>query len=153
MDTLVFYTSDYMIAQTSLALGFVAPASSDDTAMVLVNPSDSYQANDVTVHASGDDSDQLYLSTDGDTFGPSIVVGDIPPNANSAPFWLRRVTPSTAGLGAATASLTATPDTWSDVTDASTSTNVSLDADVELDIDPDETEERHLAPPDPAEDD
>jgi hypothetical protein len=83
MQSLTFYEYDTVTALSVLPIGQVAPASSDDTALRLYNTSDIYQAQAVTVTLTGDDAIQLWLSTDGDTFGPAISVGDIPPNALS----------------------------------------------------------------------
>lgn len=138
MNTLIFYTYDDFTARASLPLGPVAPRSSDDLLMQVRNTSGSYQATEVTVAVSGDDAEQLLLSLDGDIFTPTITVGDIPPGAGGAVFTLRRVTPSTAVDGAASAVLTATPSGWSDAVDTSTSDNVDLDADVDIDIEPDD---------------
>lgn len=121
MDDLSFYDVENAVVVTTLDLGTIAPHSSDDTLLRVANNSTAYQAEDVTVAAT---SIQLWLSVDGDNYTASIDLGDIPPNGTSSPFWLRRVTP--AGTGAQTGSLTATPASWSDPIDTSTSGNISL---------------------------
>lgn len=125
METLLFFDQDANAGTTALSLGTVAPHSSDDTQLNVVNGSDLYQAQDVTVTVSGDDAIQLWLSLDGDTFTASINLGDIAPRSASPTFWLRRVTSD--DTGACTAALTATPAAWTDPIDTSTSTNIPLD--------------------------
>jgi hypothetical protein len=127
MQSLTFYEYDTVTALSVLPIGQVAPASSDDTALRLYNTSDIYQAQAVTVTLTGEDAIQLWLSTDGDTFGPAISVGDIPPNALSPIFWLRRVTASTEPVGACTAALTAIPTGWAYPVDNSSSMIVPLE--------------------------
>lgn len=131
MNTLTFYTYDDYTVRTELTLGPVAPRSSDDLLMQLRNTGNTFQAEDVTVEVS--DTDQLLLSMDGDTFTRTVTVGDIPPGSGSAVFTLRRVTPSTAGTGAASGTLTASPAAWTNVLDQSLSDNIPLDAEVDLD--------------------
>lgn len=128
MQTLEFRSYESVDAITTLQYGHVAPRSSDDTMMRVVNVGDAYQAEDVTLTVTGDDAAQLYLSADGDIFTASINVGDIPPQASSAAFWLRRVTPSTiADATSCTATLAATPAAWTLPVDASASDNNALD--------------------------
>lgn len=133
METLVFYTAIDYLPFTALSFGTVAARSSDDTMMQVVNLSDTYQASDITVSVDGTHADQLYLSLDGEDFGPVIEIGDVPPGSGCIPFWLRRVTPSTFS-GPASAELTAVPDAWSDLADVSTTDNVALGSDVDLAI-------------------
>lgn len=139
MDNLVFYDNDdHSTEIDDLDYGPVAPASSDDTSLFVFNDSDTYQANDVIVTLDGDDADQLWLSLDGEVFGTTVDVGDIPPNAGSAGFVLRRVTASTIATGACSAELIATPGSWSSPIDVSLSTNIGLDADNPPEIDTDD---------------
>lgn len=136
MENLVFYNNDdHSTEITTLGYGAVAPASSDDTSLFVYNDSDTYQANDVVIALDGDDADQLWLSLEGDDFATSIEIGDIPPNAGSAPFVLRRVTASTTPAGGCTAQLLATPGFWSSPIDVSASANIGLDAANPPDID------------------
>jgi hypothetical protein len=134
VESLVFYTyQDYQLL-TQFDFGPVAPRSSDDVQMQVINTSQSYQAADVIVNVDdGDDAAQLLLSLEGDTFGVSINVGTIPPGAGCVPFWLRRVTPSDA-TGIGSASLLATPTAWTEPVDTSTSDNVGLDSDTDNDV-------------------
>jgi hypothetical protein len=127
MENLAFYEYDTVTALSGLPIGQVAAGSSDDTALRLYNTRDIYQAEAVTVTLTGDDAIQLWLSTDGDTFGPAINVGDIPPNALSPIFWLRRVTVSTEPVGTCTAALTAIPTGWAYPVDNSSSMIVPLE--------------------------
>lgn len=110
METITFRTSNNTTL-TALNLGPVAAGSSDDQALRLSNNSDTYQAQDVTVSVHGSDATQLWLSTGDDMFAPAIDVGDIAPGSTSAVFWLRRVTAASA-TGAAGATLTARPASW-----------------------------------------
>lgn len=127
MESLVFY--DYVTTDpiTALALGVVAPRSSDDTVLRIGNTSDTYQAEDITVSvvSTGDDH-QLWLSLDGDVFTASILVGDVPPNSLSGPFWLRRVTASTEPDGDCTAVIAAVPAAWTSTVDAGITENIPL---------------------------
>lgn len=136
MDSLIFYTYDDYTERTTLDLGAVAASSSDDQTLQVINTSDSYQAQSVTVSVGGDNADQLFLSTDGDTFYPSITVGDISPGAGCPYFYLRRVTPSSAATGTFSATLNAAPAAWTGITDTATSTNIALDVDTEIDTGP-----------------
>jgi hypothetical protein len=139
MDNLVFYDNDDHSTQIDdLDYGAVAPASSDDTSLFVFNDSDTYQANDVVVTLDGDDADQLWLSLDGEVFGTTVEVGDIPPNAGSAAFVLRRVTASTTSTGPCTAELIATPGSWSSPIDITLSTNIGLDVADPPEIDTDD---------------
>lgn len=147
MDALTFYSYDDYTRRISLPLGPAAPRSSDDLALQVHNDSDTYQADDVVVTVGGTDSDQLFVSLDGDTFSQSITVGDIPPGAGSLVFTLRRVTASTADEGPASATLIATPGSWTSVVDNSASTNIALDA--EVDLDDTETDDDTTQPPIP----
>lgn len=126
MSALVFYDIENAVQITALNLGTVAPSSSDDTMLRLFNTDDNYQADNVTIAATGSDAIQLWLSTDGDVFTASITVGDIAPNGSSPPFWLRRVTPADAAP-TGNAALAATPASWSTTLDSTTSNNVFLD--------------------------
>lgn len=127
MNSLTFYDVSTVSTPTTLTLDDAAPGSSDDTMLRVLNTSDLYQAEDVTVSLTGPDAIQLWLSTDGDTFTASIEVGDIAPGGTSATFWLRRVTPTTHSPGTCTAQLTATPTAWTSPVDTSGSTNIPLD--------------------------
>lgn len=129
MDSLAFYDIRSVAVIADLDVGDTAPASSDDTMLRVVNTSDLYQANDVTVTVDGADAVQLWLSTDGDTFTASIDVGDIQPGGSSLTFWLRRVTPSTASTGPCTAQLSASPTAWVNAADTSSSDNIALETD------------------------
>lgn len=133
---LVFYDYQEFEALTALALGAVPSRSSDDTQLQVRNPSLTYQADDVTVAVSGPNANQLWLSVDGEAFYSQINIGLIAPSGGSQPFWLRRVTPSTAS-GTGTANLTATPAAWTDPVDVSASANVGLDTDTSLTDDDD----------------
>ncbi len=128
METLAFYSTEQPAALTSLSLGTVGPGTSDDTRLMVYNSSDTYQAQDVVVAATGStvDADQLYFSLDGEVFTGQLDLGDIAPLATSSIFTLRRVTPSDASTGLATAALTATPSGWSLPVDTSTSDDVAL---------------------------
>jgi hypothetical protein len=126
VEALTFYDFASPTAITALDLGAVAPRSSDDMQIRLFNSSDSYQASDVLIEITGDDTDQLYVSLDGETFTSTCGIGDIPPNAISAPFWLRRVTASTATTGPATATLSATPGAWTYPLDTTADDDVPL---------------------------
>lgn len=125
MNTLSFYTDASTTVLSTLALGAVAPSSSDDTALRLFNNSDQYQAEDVSVTVSGDDVIQLWLSADGDDFSTSLALGDLPPQAFSAIFYLRRVTDSNDS-GACTGTLSAAPSAWTNPVDTSVSPNTPL---------------------------
>lgn len=133
MDALVFYDYEAYTALTTLSFGAVAARSSDDLRVQTLNTSNTYQATGVVVSVDGTDADQLFLSTDGEQFAKTVAVGDIAPGSGSAPFWLRRVTPSTA-TGSFSATLSAVPAAWSGVSDTSTSTAVGLDAGTALDF-------------------
>lgn len=123
MDALSFYDVDNVALITTLDLGEVAPSSSDDITLRVVNISDQHQADDVTVST---DAPGLLLSVDGEVFTASIDVGGIVPKGTSAPFVLRRVTASTEH-GGGSATLTATPAAWTGSFDQSTSDNIPLD--------------------------
>lgn len=125
MESLAFSSSNDSITLTALDLGQAKDASSDDMILRVQNLSGSYQAEDVTVTVSGTDAIQLWLSTDGEVFGDTIDVGDIPPGSASGVFWLRRVS-VLAASGAFTAQLSAIPASWSEPIDTSTSDNVPL---------------------------
>lgn len=127
MDALTFFDVAANAGTTTVAIGTVAPGSSDDTQLRVYNNSDLYQAEDVTVSLDGPNQGQLYLSADGDVFTTSVDVGDIPPGAYSPPFWLRRVTAHMVANGSYSATLLATPAAWTSPTDAGTSANVPLD--------------------------
>lgn len=135
MDTLVFFDYETVESLTTLDFASVAPSSSDDTALVVHNNSETYQAVDVIVSLSGTDADQLWLSLDDDTFGTELSVGTIPPGGGSKPVYLRRVTAST-DTGSCTAVVKASPASWSAPVDTSTSIDIGLDQDIELDYDP-----------------
>lgn len=127
MESLAFYDPVTVTSPAAFALAAAAPGSSDDIQLRVLNTSELYQAEDVTVTVSGADSGELWLSLDGDVFTASIAVGDIPPGAACALFYLRRVTASTAGFGSRTAQLSAVPASWSNPADTSISDNVPLE--------------------------
>ncbi len=125
MDSLTFCSSNLTVL-TELDLGDAPAGSSDDYALRIMNNSDLYQAEDVTVTATGDDAIQLWLSVDDDSFTASINIGDIAPHSASEVFWLRRVT-ATTDSGSGNASLSAVPASWSPPIDTATSDNVALE--------------------------
>lgn len=130
MDYLRFYDiENNATIDTALDIGSVARSSSDDTQLRLENLSDQYQAEDVTVSITGADAVQLWLSADGDTFGPSLALGDIPPGGVSPTFWLRRVTHTGSPGGQRSAALRVQPVGWTSWTDDSTSGNVPITED------------------------
>lgn len=127
MEKLSFYDVEKAATVTTLAIGDVARASSEDFMLRVHNDSDLYQAKDVTVSITGDDAVQLWLSPDGDQFAASIDLGTIAPGGTSNVFWLRRVTPSAEVNGAnCSAALSVTPAEWTDPVDTSTSDNIAL---------------------------
>jgi hypothetical protein len=127
MPFLQFFDVETQANISTLNIGTVAPSSSDDTPLRLLNTSDQFQAEDVTVAATGTDAVQLWLSLDGDSFAASINIGDIPPSGTSDTFWLRRVTPSTSATGGRSAALSATPAAWTAPVDTSSTDNIPLD--------------------------
>ena len=130
MESLQFFEYAGAAVVDLLDLGTVAPSSSDDSQYFVYNNSDVYQASDVTVTTttiSGQVSDQLFLSLDGEAFATSIDLGQVPPNGSSLPFWLRRVTPSTADLGQQSAFLSALPGSWTAPVDTSADDDVALE--------------------------
>ena len=114
MDGLAFYTYEYLTAASELLFGSVAPGSSDDDVMRIVNIDTQYVANDVTVRvqAASADADQLWVSVDGDSFAESVDIGDLPPGSASPPVWIRRVTPAATANGAKTGAIEAFPASW-----------------------------------------
>lgn len=126
MESLSFYEVEKAAEITGLVLGTVAPSSSEDLMLKVVNDSDIYQASEVSVSVTGDDAVQLWLSADGDTFGPTLELGDISPGGNSDAFWLRRVTVSTEPAAGCTATLAAVPAAWKDPIDTNASDNIPL---------------------------
>lgn len=109
MDGLAFLEYAATDLSVNLQFGRVGRGSSDDTALRVVNTNSQYSAAEITVTV---DSDQLWLSLDGDVFSTTVNVGTLPPNAGSAPFYLRRVTPSDADESYTQATITATPSSW-----------------------------------------
>ncbi len=149
MEKLVFYNDNQgvLITQeqiTTVDLGTVAPASSDDTRLRIGNPSPTYQADDVVV--TSESTDQLLLSVDGDTYAPAINLGDLPPSGISDPFYLRRITPSTAPPGGYTGTLRATPTAWLAPIDTSASNNIPLVGDPDDDTGPGDADDRPADP-------
>lgn len=126
METLQFFNVTLGRAVQASNFGSIAKSSSDDILFRIVNASDLYQADDVTVEVGGNQADQLYLSLDGDNFYPQVTVGDITPGGMSTAITMRRVTPATSPASCS-ASLTATPASWSDPVDTSTSDDVPLE--------------------------
>lgn len=133
MESLVFYDYLAYTALTALSFGAVAPRSSDDLMVQVLNTSNTYQATGVGVVIDGTDGDQMFVSVDGESFFKAAWVGDIPPGSGCAPFWLRRVTASTA-TGSFSASLTATPTAWTEAIDTSTTDNIGLGTGTEIDL-------------------
>lgn len=129
MDALIFYDVANTVTATTLNLGTVAPATSDDTQLRVYNSSGSYEAGDVTVSITGTDADDLYLSTDGISFTATAQVGDIPPGGFSPIFWMRRITDSFSFTGSTcSATLQAIPASWTSPDDAvGTSEFIPLD--------------------------
>lgn len=128
MDTLSIWDYSSLTRLSALDFGASVAATSDDLTLRVVNDSDVYQAEDVTVSVDGTNSDQLWLSLDGESFAATVSVGDLPPGAASAPLWLRRVTASTATAGLCTAGLHAVPTGWTTVSDTPDSpANTPLD--------------------------
>lgn len=128
MDALVFYDVSTAIAVTTLDLGTVAAASSDDTQLRIYNTSGSYQANDVVVSVTGSNNLDLYLSTDGLLFTATAEVGDISPGGYSPVVWMRRITDHFASAGVRSATVQVTPGSWSNPTvDSGTSDITPLD--------------------------
>ncbi len=128
MDKLAFYKVSVGGKVGSLQLGTWAGSSSDDIVLRIANDSDLYQAKDVVVSCQDSAAGrELWLSLDGDNYHSSIEVGDIPPGGLSRPFTLRRASPSDAGNGTKQATLTATPGSWSNPIDTSTSDDYALD--------------------------
>jgi hypothetical protein len=109
MEALAFWGYVEPVEISLLEFETVAPGSSDDVRLRVVNLSDTYTAAGVTVAVA--DTDQLFVSSDGDVFTVSIDLGSLPPTSMSAPFWLRRVTPSTAA-GEYTGIVRAEVDAW-----------------------------------------
>jgi hypothetical protein len=128
MDSLAFYDVRAVATVTTLDLGDVAPSSSDDLMLRVVNLSDIYVAKDVTVTTDNPDAVQIWLSTDGDNFSSSIELGNIPPGGSSYTFFLRRVTPSDA-TGIGDAILLAEPAAWAPSGEATASDNIPLETD------------------------
>lgn len=126
METLQFFNVKLGRAVAASQFGAVAPSSSDDVLFRIVNVSDLYQADDVTVTVGGNNAAQLHLSLDGDNFYPEVNVGDVPPGGMSIAITMRRVTPANSQT-TCTATLTATPASWSDPVDTSTSDDVPLE--------------------------
>lgn len=121
-----FFDAENVEATTELDLGEVAPGSSDDSGMWITNDSD-MRAEDVVITVYGDNPHCLLLSLDGVTFTASINVGSVAPGGASTPFWVRRITPSSTPTDTiSTANLMATPGSWVDITDDSTSDNIPL---------------------------
>lgn len=112
MDDLSFFGYLDPTQLTTVDLGTVAPRSSADVQIRVTNLNEDYTATAVAVGVDGPHADQLLLSVDGEVFTQTVALGDLPASASSAPFWLRRVTPSTATAGACTATLTATAQSW-----------------------------------------
>ncbi len=104
------FAVDAQIAEFSL--GDAPKRSSADWRFKVKNLSSTYTANDVTVHLDGPDAWQLLLSLDGTTWTASVDLGTVAATAVTAPIWLRRVTPSTAGTGPATATMRVHADSW-----------------------------------------
>jgi hypothetical protein len=127
MNSLTVFDIDSGITATSIDIGTVGAGSSDDTILRIYNTSDAATAEDVTLSLDGDQQEQLYLSLDGDIFGTSIDLGDIPPSGFSPVFTLRRVTASVTVDGPCAADLVITPVGWSTTADQSISTNIALD--------------------------
>lgn len=126
METLSFVDVENATTVESMELGTVASKSSEDFLLRVVNKSDAFQAKDVEITVGGADALQLWLSTDGESYGPSINVGTVAPGATSPVFWLRRVTPSDASVGEFDATLTAAPAGWTASADTSASDNVPI---------------------------
>lgn len=113
MDTLAIWGFTTDAAATRLNMGAATPLrTTNDLRFRVKNTSTLYAAKAVTVSLTGPDAGQLYLSLDGITFTATAELGDLAATATSAPIWLRRVTPSTAALGAHTATVQATPTAW-----------------------------------------
>lgn len=113
MDALSFYDVAASGITTGLDLGTIGPASSDDTQLRIYNSSRSAQADNVVVSVDGANHNDIYLSIDGVQFADTAEVGDIAPGSYSSVFWMRRITDSFATNGTRTATLHATPGTWS----------------------------------------
>lgn len=134
MNFLEFYVSTSAEPLGNLSLGDCTPGSSDDFVLRVGNVSSDLQAQDVTVGIDADSTtqgDQLWLSLDGDVFTASVAIGDIPPGSISAPFFLRRITPSTFDNGGiwptgCFARVTASAADWIYPLDTSSSENVAL---------------------------
>jgi hypothetical protein len=127
VESLSFYDVENATTAVALDLGTIAPRSSEDFTLQVVNNSDLYQAAAVTVSITGDDAVQLWLSLDGEAFAPSVVVGDVAPGGSSEVFWLRRVTAGAEPVGTCTASLSALPALWEHPVDNTVSDNIPLD--------------------------
>lgn len=127
MDTLSFYNVETGAIITNLDLGAINRCTSADTQLRIYNNSTAYQCEQVTISATGVNADQLWLSTDGDVFYASVLVGDIPPRSYSPVFTLRRVTPLSAPEQAYTAGLSALPVGWISPVDSTTSGITPLD--------------------------
>jgi hypothetical protein len=127
MDALAIFDVVAAELTTTVDIGTVMASTSDDTQLRIYNPSDLYQAADVTLTFDGPNEGQLYLSTDGVHFTASINVGDIPPGAYSAIFVLRRVTHYMVGVGTYTATLVATPIAWVSPASNGSTDNIPLD--------------------------
>lgn len=150
MDKLVFFNDNQnvlinQVEITAVDLGTVGLASSDDTRLRIYNPSDTYQADDVVV--SSENADMLLLSLDGDTFGPTAELGDLPPQGISDTFVMRRITASTANYGVlVTARLSAEPGAWVPPIDTSPSDNIPLPEGADADDDSGPVDDRPTDP-------
>jgi hypothetical protein len=119
-DVLALWGASYDHSVVKLNFNGTSPGlprrSSGDSKLRVKNLSNQYLAADVTVTVEdttvpGARTDFL-LSLDGFRFAASINLGDLPHNATSPVFWLRRVTASTAPVGAKSARLRVHAGSW-----------------------------------------
>lgn len=106
-------------ADSYLLEGMIAAGSSGDVRLRVHNDSDLYAAAAVVVAVGApadtdlaDASGEYLLSGDGATFTATITLPDLPPQAVSEPFTLRRVTPPDTPVGVYGYQLFATATTW-----------------------------------------
>lgn len=112
MDSLALwgFAADYEIV--GLNLGSVPRRSSEDLRFRVKNLSRTYTAHTVVLDFTGAQSWQYLLSLDGVDYRASVNLSDLAPGALTGGIYLRRITPSTAPLGAQTATVRLTADSW-----------------------------------------
>lgn len=111
-DVLSVWAMDSDSALATISWQDAPPGSSDDQRFRIKNLSTIYTAYEIKLSVVGVGADQHWLSADGLSFYPTLLLGNLRPGAVSRAVTLRRVTPVATAVGAYTAAFRSQAAYW-----------------------------------------